>query len=245
MTTHGAPSNCTKCRLCAGATQPVNGQGRAEGIFVVASLPAYYDDRDNEPLVARQGKLFRLIAAEAGIPMHVVFKTYAVRCFSDGVKPKKDDIIACKEYLLREIAVERPRIIITLGKEALLSLYGFGRNLNQYSNDMAMWEAEVDLLVDSYQAELTLWSEMPRKGRPLKPKKPKAPSRPKKPKDENVTLASVAGHTLIQSDTGVPMIATYAPNFIMHGKWEYTDVVIQHFKKAMRIYTGEQGTPVG
>jgi DNA polymerase-1 len=57
------------------------------------------------------------------------------------------------------------------------------------------------------------------------------------------TLGSVLGQTLTQPETGIPLIPSYHPAFLLRGQWQVADVVKEHFEKALRIANGELGQP--
>lgn len=234
----GAPSDCTRCpALCQHRFNVVNGKGRSDGIAFVGQSPRFYEDQDGVPFAGRPNQLLDLLIQKANIPRVAVFKTVAVRCMAPGSrKPKKDEIVACRDYLIEELRERNPRCIVTLGDTALQSLYAIGQGTGAYAEALASWENECTNIIVDHAKELSDWSELEKKERGPKPKRPKLPLKPRPTKDEVVTISSVAGHTLVQHDTGIPMIATYNPLFISMGKWQYAELVIAHLAKARRIY---------
>ena len=43
-----------------------------------------------------------------------------------------------------------------------------------------------------------------------------------------------------QTDTGIPLIATYSPAYVRNGHWPHAELVISHFAKAWRVADGKQ-----
>lgn len=58
-----------------------------------------------------------------------------------------------------------------------------------------------------------------------------------------VTLGSVLGQTLKQPETGIPLIPTYHPAYLLRGQWQVADLVTGHIEKAREIADGERAEP--
>ncbi len=131
------------------------------------------------------------------------------------------------------------RTIITLGETALSSVYGVsGTESEAYATSRFVYAEAMTAYAEAL-AEYETWKIGPKaKGQRLK--KPVKPKIPKPPKVRKTTLKDIAGHTLIQEETGIPIIPSYYPAFLMRGNWEYCSLVIDHFRKALRIVEGEQ-----
>lgn len=232
---------CTRCsELVACRSQIVNGRGRVGArIMVVGQNPGEFEDKEGEPFVGRSGKLLGLLLDMAGIRRSEVYKTNAVRCWSPGNrKPKKAELDNCRGYLIDEIKALMPDVIIALGDTALQSLYG-SPDPRIHEADLDQWADDFQGMMAVYNLEIDQW-EADGKPKGLKPKKPKAPPKPRAAKGKVVQLGGIAGATLTQPDTGIPMIATYHPSYLMRGNWEEVGMVAEHFAKALRVANGEQ-----
>lgn len=124
---------CRRCDLGAKATQGVNGEGPPNAwLMLVGEQPGNEEDLRGRPFVGPAGQLLRAILAEADIPVSRVYITNAVKHFSFLLRgkrrlhktPLQRHIAACNEWLEREIASHRPRIIVTLGATALRAVLG-------------------------------------------------------------------------------------------------------------------------
>ena len=117
---------CTRCPLSTmGRSQVVNSVGNfnAELMFC-GEAPGADEDRLGEPFVGRAGQLLTDII-EKGLKMsrQDVFIGNINRCRPPGNRtPFPDEAAVCKPFLLREIAVVRPKVIVVLGATAAHNL---------------------------------------------------------------------------------------------------------------------------
>jgi DNA polymerase len=118
--------DCTRCKLSQlGRTQVVNSVGNHNAqLMFCGEAPGADEDRLGEPFVGRAGQLLTDII-EKGLEMarKDVFIGNINRCRPPGNRaPEEDECSVCKPFLLREIAVVRPRVIVTLGATATQNL---------------------------------------------------------------------------------------------------------------------------
>ena len=244
-----APDDCALCpNLVAGRHCVVHGQGANGGVMVVGQHASTWEDEHGFPFAGKPGLMLRHFLDNAGIPAGKVYRTNVLKCATPGGKkqrkPSKAELDACHAYLMAEIEEVKPKVIVTLGDAALQALYG-GTDTSEFKRELEGWEAERAENLELWQLEVEMWGVASKVERKEifpsgKPRKPAAGPKPKPPKATHTALKDVAGHTLIQPETGIPMVATYHPSFISHGKWSYVDPVAEHFKKAGRILTGQQ-----
>jgi DNA polymerase len=124
---------CRNCPLWADATQTVFGEGSVEArVMFVGEAPGDMEDRKGRPFVGPAGQLFDRAMAEAGIDRGQVYVTNAVKHFKFLMrgkrrlhqKPDYKEILACKPWLLSEIDLIQPRLIVALGATAAHALMG-------------------------------------------------------------------------------------------------------------------------
>ena len=115
---------CRACELHAGRTTAVPGHGRHDAdIMLVGEGPGYYEDRQGLPFVGAAGRFLDQLLERAGIKRDEVFITNVVKCRPPNNRdPQPQEIAACKEYLLAQIALIKPRAVCTLGRFALAAL---------------------------------------------------------------------------------------------------------------------------
>jgi DNA polymerase len=117
--------DCTRCKLSTlGRSQVVNSVGNFDAdLMFVGEAPGADEDRLGEPFVGRAGQLLTDIIRAIGFERSDVFIGNISRCRPPGNRaPEQDESVVCKPFLLREIAVVRPRIIVVLGATAAQNL---------------------------------------------------------------------------------------------------------------------------
>ena len=129
-----AVAACTACGLCASRTQPVFGSGALRAHWlVVGEAPGEAEDLQGLPFVGRPGELLAhmlsalgLTQAESGTdesPEQRVFVVNTVKCRPPKNRnPGAEELAACEPFLLRQIELLKPRIILALGPFAIRAL---------------------------------------------------------------------------------------------------------------------------
>ncbi len=117
--------DCTRCKLgTLGRSKVVNSVGNfnAELMFV-GEAPGADEDIQGEPFVGRAGQLLTKIIESIGMRREDVFIGNINRCRPpDNRRPEPDESVACRPFLLREVAVIRPKVIVVLGAHAAQNL---------------------------------------------------------------------------------------------------------------------------
>jgi uracil-DNA glycosylase len=108
---------CTACKLAPTRTNVVFGEGDADAkLMIIGEGPGEEEDRTGRPFVGRAGQLLDQILTAAGIPRERVFIGNMVKCRPPGNRnPEPDEIASCEHWLLGQIQLIRPQIIVTLG----------------------------------------------------------------------------------------------------------------------------------
>lgn len=117
---------CTQCRLSETRTNAVPGEGSVTArIMFVGEGPGQREDASGRPFVGQAGKLLNLLLEQAGIPREDVFITNIVKCRPpENRVPLADEVLACNDYLMAQIATIEPKFICPLGGAALNTLLG-------------------------------------------------------------------------------------------------------------------------
>ncbi len=113
-------NECTKCPLYKHAQHGVPGEGPSNAkVFFIGQAPGAQEDKTGHPFVGRAGKYLTKLIEEIGLHRDEVFITSTVKHFPPANRaPKPDEIMACKPYLLRQLALIKPKIVVLLGKTA-------------------------------------------------------------------------------------------------------------------------------
>ena len=122
---------CQRCPpLVAARTQVVFGVGDPEAdLMFVGEAPGADEDRLGEPFVGRAGQLLTRIIQAMGLSRESVYIANILKCRPNlpaGARgnraPTPEEMDTCKPYLLRQIEILRPRVIVALGGTAVLGL---------------------------------------------------------------------------------------------------------------------------
>lgn len=115
---------CTRCALSQGRTNAVPGEGPADAaVMLVGEAPGQQEDRFGRPFVGPAGHFLNELLEHAGLSREDVFITNIVKCRPPGNRtPKPEEIAACNDYLIGQIAAISPKVICTLGSPALRTL---------------------------------------------------------------------------------------------------------------------------
>ncbi|MDX6612736.1 MAG: uracil-DNA glycosylase [Blastocatellia bacterium] len=116
--------NCTRCTLCEGRTNVVNTDGnRNARLMFVGEAPGADEDLQARPFVGRAGQLLTKIIEAMGFKREEVIIGNVNRCRPPGNRqPTIEEAVICKPFLLREIAVVRPEVIVVMGNTAMKNL---------------------------------------------------------------------------------------------------------------------------
>jgi len=119
-----AVKSCIKCPLHATRTQTVFGVGNRQAKWMfIGEAPGGEEDRQGEPFVGRAGQLLNAILFAIGLTREEVYIANVLKCRPPGNRdPRPEEVIQCEPYLLRQINLIKPRLIVALGRHAAHSL---------------------------------------------------------------------------------------------------------------------------
>ncbi len=119
-----AVKGCRKCALHATRTQTVFGVGShgAQWMFV-GEAPGADEDVRGEPFVGRAGQLLNSMLFALGLKREEVFICNVLKCRPPGNRdPQPGEVEQCEPYLIRQIELIQPKLIVALGRHAAHSL---------------------------------------------------------------------------------------------------------------------------
>lgn len=123
-------ATCQACSLCQSRTQTVFGTGHPQARWMlVGEAPGEQEDRQGEPFVGRAGQLLdRMLAAidltrSDDAPERQVFIANVLKCRPPANRnPLPQEVAQCEPYLLRQMALVQPDLIVAMGRFAVQSL---------------------------------------------------------------------------------------------------------------------------
>ena len=128
-----AAKSCQDCPLWETGTQTVFGAGDSDSkVMLVGEQPGDEEDIRGEPFVGPAGQLLDRALADAEVDRSRVYVTNAVKHFKWEPRgkrrlhktPAQREIDACRQWLEREIAIVKPKVIVCLGGTAVKALLG-------------------------------------------------------------------------------------------------------------------------
>jgi uracil-DNA glycosylase family 4 len=124
--------DCTRCRLHKGRTNLVFGVGNVNAdLMFVGEGPGADEDAQGEPFVGRAGQLLNNMITAMGLKRSDVYIANVVKCRPPSNRtPEKDECDTCSPFLMRQIDVIKPKVIVALGAVA-------AKNLLAVSDSMA------------------------------------------------------------------------------------------------------------
>ncbi|TAK41820.1 MAG: uracil-DNA glycosylase [Betaproteobacteria bacterium] len=118
-------AGCTDCKLRASCSQTVFGVGDARAEWMlVGEAPGAEEDRLGEPFVGQAGKLLDNMLAAIGLRRgDNVYIGNVLKCRPPGNRnPEPAEVAACSPYLLRQIELIQPKLILAMGRFAAQTL---------------------------------------------------------------------------------------------------------------------------
>jgi uracil-DNA glycosylase len=115
---------CTKCELHTGRTQTVFGVGsRSAEWLVIGEAPGAEEDKRGEPFVGRAGQLLNSMLAGIGLARETVYIANILKCRPPNNRdPKVEEVACCEPYLLAQIELLKPKLILAVGRIAAQNL---------------------------------------------------------------------------------------------------------------------------
>ena len=107
--------------ICEEATNLVPGEGNPDAdVVVVGEAPGASEDKQGRPFVGSAGKLLDQLLADAGLARADIFITNVVKARPPGNRdPKADEVAHHLPWLLAQLEVIEPKLVVPLGRHAL------------------------------------------------------------------------------------------------------------------------------
>lgn len=132
---HEAIRSCVQCPLHRSRTHAVPGEGNpAAAIMLVGEAPGEMEDRHGRPFVGPSGRLLTKLLELNGLCREDVFITNSVKCRPPNNRfPRAKELEICKRlWLLRQIELINPEVIVLLGRAPLRQLLGAKATVAQW-----------------------------------------------------------------------------------------------------------------
>ncbi|HWQ84166.1 MAG TPA: uracil-DNA glycosylase [Anaerolineales bacterium] len=113
--------DCTMCKLHHSRKLAVPGEGPVNAsIMFIGEGPGFHENEQGRPFVGAAGKLLEELLGNIGMQRNQVFITNIVKCRPPGNRdPEPEEILACNNYLERQIKAINPKVVVTLGRYSM------------------------------------------------------------------------------------------------------------------------------
>jgi uracil-DNA glycosylase family protein len=143
-----AVQQCEGCDLARNATQAVFSRGPVDAPMVlVGEQPGDEEDLRGAPFVGPAGRLLVQALRDAGVDPPSVYVTNAVKHFKFEIRgkrrihqtPQRTEIVACRPWLLAELRLTSPRVLVALGATAAGALLGPSFRVTRSRGELMPW----------------------------------------------------------------------------------------------------------
>ncbi|MGK7951394.1 MAG: uracil-DNA glycosylase [Xenococcaceae cyanobacterium] len=136
-----ACKKCARCPLSQKRKQVVIGRGNIQpNLAIIGEAPGKLEDKTGKPFVGDSGKFLLKMLQTVKLDSNVYF-TNIVRCRPpDNRQPSAEEIKACQPYLIDELRLIEPKIIICAGATAVAGLTGKKESITSLRGQWLDWE---------------------------------------------------------------------------------------------------------
>jgi DNA polymerase len=148
-------AGCQGCALHVGAKRPVPGEGNPNAeVLCIGEAPGANEDEQGRPFVGEAGQLLTKILGAIQLTREEVFICNVLKHRPPGNRdPLPDEVAACQPYLLRQIELVRPKVIIAWGRFAAQTLLQTTTGIGQLRGQLHRYHG-VPLIVTYHPAAL-------------------------------------------------------------------------------------------
>ncbi len=133
---------CRKCMLAGSRQNVVFGEGNPlANIVVIGEAPGAEEDASGRPFVGRSGQLLDKILQAAGFSRQEVYICNILKCRPPGNRnPLNDEIRSCMPWLLQQLQIIHPKVILMLGKVAANTILDNTLSLGAMRGKLTTWK---------------------------------------------------------------------------------------------------------
>jgi DNA polymerase len=146
---------CTRCPLYETATKGVPGEGNPKAKLVcVGEAPGAKEDETGRPFVGQAGQLLNKILAAIDLTREEVFICNVLKHRPPGNRnPRPEEVEACSPYLIRQLELIKPKVIVAFGTFAAQTLLNTKTSIGQLRGLMHKYHG-IPLVVTYHPAAL-------------------------------------------------------------------------------------------
>jgi uracil-DNA glycosylase family 4 len=147
---------CTRCGLHQSRTQTVFARGSATaGLVFVGEGPGEEEDRQGQPFVGPAGQLLDRMIAAMQLSRDDVYVCNIVKCRPPrNRKPELEEMNQCMPYLVEQIGLLQPKVIVALGATAAQGLLGTAEGIMRLRGQWKLYRGSIPLMPTFHPAYL-------------------------------------------------------------------------------------------
>jgi DNA polymerase len=128
---HAKYANCTLCPLHTGRIRFVYGEGDSDAkVMVIGEAPGEQENLSGRPFVGKAGNLLDKMLIAINLQRQDVYIANIVKCRPPGNRnPETGERLACMPYLVEQIQIVQPKMLLIMGLVAAQSLLGNSNSL--------------------------------------------------------------------------------------------------------------------
>ena len=118
-------ARCEECELSRHRSRVVPGEGPEEAdILFIGEAPGWYEDQQGRPFVGPAGHFLEELLRSIGLGREDVYIANVIKCRPPSNRdPLPSEVKACRRWLDCQIALIRPKLIVTLGRHSLAQFF--------------------------------------------------------------------------------------------------------------------------
>ncbi len=149
-------AGCTLCSLHEQRTQTVFARGTAKsGVCFVGEGPGADEDAQGLPFVGKAGQLLDRMIAAMGLDRNDVYVCNIVKCRPpNNRKPQPDETEACRPYLVEQLDLLGPDVIVALGATAVEGLLGISEGITRLRGKWKLYRGQTPVMPTFHPAYL-------------------------------------------------------------------------------------------
>jgi DNA polymerase len=134
--------DCKRCKLCKERKNIVFGVGNPDAqLMFIGEGPGADEDEQGIPFVGRAGQLLTKIIQAMGLKRDDVYIGNIAKCRPPNNRnPEPDEIETCMPFLLKQVSVIKPKIVVALGAIAAKSLLNVETPISKIRGKAIDWE---------------------------------------------------------------------------------------------------------
>jgi uracil-DNA glycosylase family 4 len=124
---------CQRCELAKSRNLTVPGEGNPNAeILFIGEAPGWHENQQGKPFVGPAGQFLAELLASIDLKRPDVFVANVVKCRPPQNRdPLPEEITSCSDYLDRQTAAIKPRLIVTLGRYSMAKFFAPGKGIRE------------------------------------------------------------------------------------------------------------------